>query len=475
MKILLINPSQEKVYGKRMSPAYPPLGLMYTGTVLRNEGHRVRLLDIDPENINEEKFERVMADFAPNAVGITSTTPTVKDALKWAGLCKRLNKNAPVIFGGAHATIVPGDVIKESAVDIVVIGESESTSKELFNELSGPGPELERIKGIYFKRAGKVTMNDRRPFIEDLDSIPFPDRTLLEKPDAFVPPDAVYLPVATIITSRGCPGNCTFCCTKQIFSKRFRARSVKNMIEEIEQLTGKERIREIHILDDVFTLDKKRTLKFCEEIKRRNIRAHFQLINGLRADFVNREILGALKSIGVKTLGYGVETGNEKILKSIKKNIPFDVTRKAFKLSKELGFETWAFLIFGLPGETEETIKDTIRFTKELNPDLAKFLVLKPYPGSEVYEELRKKNLILNNNYEDYGVYTKPVHRLPFLEPERMLYWQKRAFREFYLRPGKIFFHLKRIRSWTQLKILINDFLFVIYLMFRSAKNKKSP
>ena len=469
MNLLLINPSQEKVYGKKMMPAYPPLGLLHIGTVLKNEGHGVRLLDIDTEKIDEKKFENIFRNFNPDAVGITGVTPTFKNALKWARLSKKI-RNVPVIMGGVHATIAPDETIGCDSVDIIVVGEGELTAKELFNRLQSPGSDLGDIKGIYFKRDKAVVANEKRPLIEDLDSIPFPDRAMFKKAHAFMPPDAVHLPVATIMTSRGCPGDCTFCCTKQIFSKKFRTRSTKNMVEEVERLVNKEGIKEIHIADDTFTIIKKRALEFCGEIKKKNLNVGFQFMNGLRADFVDRDILLALRSIGMKTVGFGVESGNKNILKNIKKNIPAHITRKAFRLSRELGFETWAFLVFGLPGETDRTIRETIEFTKELDPDFAKFLILEPYPGSEVHAELKKANLILSTDYDDYGLYTKPVHRLPGLEPEKMVYWQKRAFREFYLRPRKILFHLGRIikiRSWVQLRLLVNDILFAVYCMFK--------
>ncbi|MCM8761239.1 MAG: B12-binding domain-containing radical SAM protein [Candidatus Omnitrophica bacterium] len=472
MKILLINPSQEKVYGRKMAPAYPPLGVLYIGTVLEKDGHRVRFADIDTEGLDEQKFKTLFTEFDPDTVGISSVTPTFKDALRWAKISKSLKKEVPVILGGIHATIAPQEAICEENIDIVVVGEGEETIRQLCEELSKEKPSLHSVKGIYFKKDGKSVATERRPFIDDLDSIPFPDRSLLKRPDAYMPPDAERLPAMTIITSRGCPGSCTFCCTKHIFSKTFRMRSVANIIAEIEGLVNGHGIREIHIADDIFTLNKKRALEFCDEVKKRDLGVHFQFMNGLRADCVDREILVALKNIGIKTVGYGVESGNDAILKRIKKNIPLDVTRKAFKLSKELGFETWAFLIFGLPGETEETIKDTITFTKELDPDFAKFLILKPYPGSDVYAELLRDNLIFNTDYDNYGVYTEPVHRLPALEPDRMIYWQKRAFREFYLRPSKILTHARRIRSLQQLKLALNGAFFAFYCMFKKDKTK---
>lgn len=470
MRILLISPSEEKVYGVKSMPAYPSLGLLYIGTVLQEEGHEIRLLDIDTEKINDRKFCRVFQDFNPDAVGITSVTPTINDALKWAALSKTI-RDIPVVLGGIHATIAPEEVIRRDCVDIVVAGEGELTAMELFQSLSTGQPGLKDIKGIFYKLEGRMVVNERRPLIEDLDLLPFPDRTLLKRPEAFLPPDATVLPVATIMTTRGCPGNCTFCCTRQIFSRKLRARSVRNMVEEVENLVREGGFKEIHVADDTFTLVKERVLAFCDEIKKRKLKVHFQFMNGLRADFVDREILSALRDTGFTAVGYGVETGNEGLLKNIKKNIPLEVTRNAFRISKELSFETWAFLIFGLPGETEETIKQTIRFTKELDPDFAKFFILKPYPGTEVHAYLEKENLLLSRDYDYYGLYSTPVHKLPGLDPERIVYWQKRAFREFYLRPQKVISHLKRIRSRDQVKLIINDFKFALHCMFKRNKN----
>lgn len=467
MKILLINPSQETVYGVKMMPAYQPLGLLYVGTVLQKSGHTVRLLDIDTERINEEKFRGIFREFNPDAVGLSSVTPVFKDALKWAGIAKGL-KNVPVVMGGIHATIAPKEVISFDVFDVVVAGEGENTAEQLFSALES-GKDLRNIRGIVFKAGGKIMETPKAELIADIDTLPFPDRKLLKNASAFMPPDAFKLPVATIMTSRGCPGDCTFCCTKQIFTKKFRARSVQNIIAEVKKLMS-EGIKEIHIADDTFTVIKKRALEFCGEIKRQNIKVHFQFMNGLRADFVDKEVLSALRSIGLKTVGFGVESGNQEVLKNIKKNIPLDITRKAFRLSKELGFETWAFLVFGLPGDNDRTIQETIAFTKEVDPDFAKFFILKPYPGTDVYEELKRKGLVVSHNYEDYGLYTKPVHTLPELSPEKMMYWQKRAFREFYLRPSKIVGHIARIKSLHQVRLAWNDLMFALYCMFNPSR-----
>jgi radical SAM superfamily enzyme YgiQ (UPF0313 family) len=180
--------------------------------------------------------------------------------------------------------------------------------------------------------------------------------------------------------------------------------------------------------------------------------------------------LQALKDSGFQDLGFGVETGDEEILQSIKKNITKDKMRRAFKMAKNFGFTTWGFFMFGLPGETPTTIKKTIEFAIELDPDFAKFLILKPFPGSEVFKELNERGAIIDYNYDNYGVYTAPVHELPGLSGKDMLKWQRRAYLMFYLRPKKIFSRLSRIKSLTQLKSNFKMVRFLINRIFYANK-----
>jgi len=267
------------------------------------------------------------------------------------------------------------------------------------------------------------------------------------------------------MTTRGCPGACTFCCSKQMFGNNFRTRSTQNIIEEIDEWVNKYSVREIHILDDAFTFNKKRVLEFCKEIKNKKYDVTFSFLNGMRVDHVDDEILSALKSIGVRSLAFGVESGNPQILKNVKKGITLDKIRDTFKRAKKFGFVTWASLIIGLPGDNEQTVTESIEFTKELNPDIAKFLILKPYPGSEVFEQLNSKGLIVDYDYSNYGVYSKPVHYLPDLSTDQMLALRKKAYRQFYLRPSKIITHIFRIKSLHHLATNIKFGFYVLKMM----------
>ena len=463
MKILLVNPSQRTVYGKPMALGYAPLGLLYIAAVLEKAGHEIRLLDVDAEGCSADESVRLLESFQPEMVGVTATTPTIKAALAFANMAKTACHDISVVLGGIHPTISPEETLANDYVDFVVIGEGEITVVELAQAQENRTQAFACIAGLGYKKNGNIILNDARTLIEDLDSIPFPARHLLEQPKAYLPPDAMQVPVISIMTNRGCYGKCTFCCTKQIFGQKLRVRSVNNIIAEIEDCIARYGTREVHIADDNFVVTKNRVREFCGAVRKIDKKLIFAFMNGLRADTVDEEVLRNLKSIGFHTLGFGVESGSEEILKRMKKGISLDTYRNVFRLTKKFGFHVWAFFIFGLPGETAQTIRQTVNFAKELDPDFAKFLILKPYPGSEVFEYLSSQNLIACFDYDYYGVYTKPVHRLPGLTSEEIQMWHKRAFREFYFRPRKILQHLLRIRSLHQLRFKLRSLLFVLH------------
>ena len=462
MKVLLVHPSQSTVYGSPMKPSHPPLGLLQIASCLQKEGHNVEIIDFDNDDMDLNKFKIHINNSKPDLIGLTATTSTIKHAEKLAEAVKR-NLNIPILIGGIHATIAPKDTLKKDCFDFVIIGEGELTISELFRKLSKNNSNISNIKGLGYKKDGKLHFTEPRNLVKDLDTLSFPAIHLLK--NKYSPPDALNVPVISLFTSRGCPGRCTYCCTKNIFGLRLRFRSVKNMIQEIESLLAKG-INEIHFMDDNFTVHKKRVLKFRDEVLKRGIKTSFVFGNGLRADKIDEDILQALKDIGVLSVGFGVESGNQQILNNIKKDIDLKTIEKAYKLSKKFGFQTWGFFIIGLPGETKETVRDTIEFAKKLDPDFAKFLILKPYPGSEVFEELNSKGLIFDFNYENYGVYTEPVHNLKNLSAKEISNLQKKAFREFYFRPKKIMQHIIRMKSMTQLKLNVKSALFIMKKIF---------
>jgi len=465
MEILLIQPSQKNVYGIVVKPSYVPLGLLYIGASLEKANHVVDFIDLDIDGFNENKLLGYIDETKPDIIGFGSTTVTINNVLKISKLIKN-ETDIPIIVGGIHATIAGEELIKNKNIDYVVVGEGEDSIGELVKAL-GEEHKLSEVKGIYYKEKNKVIFTGDRALIKNLDSIPFPARHLLKHPSGYVPPDARKIPVASIMTSRGCAGRCTYCCTKLIFGRKMRFRTIKNVIDEIEGKINNYDIKEIHIMDDCFTINKKRVFEFRDEIKKRGIKSTFVFSNGIRADQVDEDILRALKDIGVSSVGFGVESGNQMILNNIKKGLNLDTIRKAFRLSKKYGFTIWGFFMIGLPGENQKTVRNTVEFAKELDPDFAKFLILKPFPGTEVFDQLQQEGRIFDFNYDNYGTYAGPVHDLPDLPKEEILSLQKKALREFYLRPFHILKTILRMHSFTQLKLNIKSGMFIIKSMFK--------
>lgn len=450
-----------------MPPIYPPLGVLYIASMLEAEGHTVDFIDMDIEEMDADGLIAYVEKTRPAMIGFSCVTPTVELAWDLSAKLKSKFSDIFISIGGIHATIDPDNTLDKDGVDAICIGEGEHTAVELVTELESASPDLSKVNGIYYKQDGEIRRNPPREMEHKLDNFPFPAFHLLKDLSKYSPPDAQGLPVAPIMTSRGCPGRCTYCCTKQIFGRRFRARSVGNIVEEIDLLVNKFGIKELHFLDDNLSTSKKRILELCRQLKKRNYPIRYEISNGIRADMVDREILTALKDIGMVNVGFGVESGNEEILEVIKKGISKDKVRKAMRLAKELGFETWGFFIIGLYKDTPETVQDTIDFAIELDPDFAKFLILKPFPGSEIFNQLQAMNLIDSYEYAKYGVYTEPVHHLTDMTAEEIHQWQKRAFRKFYFRPSKVWSHMKRIGTWAQFKIALKGLFFVIARVFK--------
>ena len=461
MRILFVVPSQASVYGVKMRPAYPPLGVLYVCAMLEKHNHDVEFVDMNIGGMNNEGLLYHIEQTSPKVVGISCVTPVVQDGFKIAHNIKERFNSIFIVMGGIHATIDPDRTIAEPGVDAICIGEGEHTMCELADTLDING-KMENVHGIYYKQNGRIYKNPPRELEKNLDSIPFPAFHLIENPEKYFPPDAQKLPAFPIITSRGCPGRCTYCCTKQIFGRRFRMRSSQNIFDEIDVLVNRFGAKEIHFLDDNLSTNKKRILDLCNGLKKSDYPLRYEISNGIRADWVDEEILKAFKDIGIVNIGFGIESGSEKILKIIKKDITKDQVRKAMKLAKELGFETWGFFVIGFFKENSKTIQETLDFAIELDPDFAKFFILKPYPGSEIFEQLNNEGLIDTFDYSRYGLYTNPVHHLHDLSAHEILKWQKKANRKFYLRPKKIFNLIVRIRSWTQLKLSINGAFLVL-------------
>lgn len=466
-RVLLIVPSQCNVYGIKIRPAFPAIGVMSVASMLEKAGHKASIIDIDADNMDITSILNEISKERYSIVGLTAVTATYPNAIEIAARIKEKFPHIINILGGIHATVDPINCAKEKVFDFIVAGEGECTAVELVDGIMGGIVDFFQIKGVVHRnKEGNIISGGTRDLAPDLNDFPFSAWHLIRNLNGYAPPDATSLPAVPIMVSRGCPGQCTYCNTKNIFGRRIRFRSPMNVIEEIRILVYKYKVKEIHFLDDVITANRKFVFDFCSFLKKEPYKLHLEVSNGLRADMVDKEILSALKEVGLKNIGFGIETGNERVLKLIKKGITKDQCRKAMSIARAIGLETWCFFMLGLPGDDAESIKDTVNFAIELDPKYAKFLILKPFPGSEAYFQLEEKGLIIDRDFSRYGVYTPPVHRLETLSQEKILEFQKMAYRKFYFRPRKILEHLKDIRSPGKIISVIRGFIFIISRSF---------
>ena len=370
MKILLINPPSSNLILTNLpeeiaqEDPMPPLGLMYIAAYLEKyTNHEIKILDCLIEKINHEQLKEKIKQEKPNVVGITTLTFTLIDVLRTAKTVKEINQDTKVILGGPHVNIYPEETLNFPEIDFLVLGEGEKPVKDLLDNLNQT-EKLREFKGIAFKNENKIINPGPRELIQNLDELPFPSRNLI--------PNKKYSsvlsennPVTTLFSSRGCPFRCTFC-NRAHLGKTFRARSAKNVVDEMEECK-KIGIGEIFIYDDTFTINRQRVLDICSEIKKRNLKIYWDV--RARVDTVDEEVLNQMKNTGCQRIHYGVEAGTEKILKVLNKGITLEQIEKTFKLTRKIGVQTLAYFMIGSPRETKKDIMETIKFAKKIKPD----------------------------------------------------------------------------------------------------------
>jgi radical SAM superfamily enzyme YgiQ (UPF0313 family) len=343
-----------------------------------------------------------------------------------------------VVIGGSHASALPELTLDETQADYIVIGEGELSFLELVNRIER-NESVDNIKGIVSK-TNKTLL--KRDLIENIDLLPFPDWVQVDPRYYKKAPHGGLIksfPVAPITSSRGCPYSCTFCASPSFWDRRIRFRSPENVVDEIEYLVKGFGVKEIHFEDDNLTLKRNHIEDICRLILKRNLKINWATPNGVRADTLDRELLKLMKKSGCYFIAFGIESGSQDILNRIKKKTSLETIEKAANLARKMGIITQGFFIFGLPGETEQTIKETIRFAKRIALDKAQFLLLDVLPGSELWEELTREHALS----WDYHSYQEATWVPPRLDKEKLNKAPSYAFRSFFLRPRQIYFLLK--------------------------------
>jgi anaerobic magnesium-protoporphyrin IX monomethyl ester cyclase len=453
MKILLLHPPENHMITTNLPSfvdeergCYPPLGLMYVAAYLKKySDHKILFYDSIAEETGYKYMEKLVKKVTPDVVGIQCVTFTMIDVMKTIRIVKKANPNIKIILGGPHVNIYPYETMAIKGVDYIVLGEGEAPFLDLINNMHDP-KKLAKVKGIVFRKKGKVINTGNRELIQDLDTLPHPPRqmTNYKKYYSLI---ASHSPITTMFTSRGCPYKCIFC-DRPHLGKNFRYRSANNVVSELEQIS-KLGIKEVFIYDDTFTVNRERVVKICKEILRRKIKVNWDV--RARVNTVDYPLLKLMKKAGCVRIHYGVESGSQRVLNVLRKGITIQQVKKAFKYSRKLGITTLGYFIIGSPTETRKEIMRSIRFAKELKADFVHFAVMTPFPATELYR-LGLQNGVLKNDFwrefaknptEDFV----PQHWEENFTKDELVEMMKFAYKSFYLRPDYIIKRLFKVRS----------------------------
>jgi radical SAM superfamily enzyme YgiQ (UPF0313 family) len=425
---------------------------------LEKNGFDVKIIDCSLGKSHEELIN-ILKKEKPDLVGITSTTPVYESALKVAKNVKRELPETVVVIGGSHVTALPEEVMKTGFFDFGVLGEGELTIVELCKELDKyDGKNVKKVKGLVYNKGKGVHFTGKREFVKNLDDLPFPAWHLLPKLSEYSPTPASYkkLPQGIIMTTRGCPFQCKFC-DNAVFGCSYRERSAYNVLDEIGLLVEKFGMKDLKFFDDTLTVNKKRLYEICNGIKERGY--DFEWCCLTRVDNVSEEMFRKMKDSGCWQVLFGIESGDPKVLKNMKKDITIEQASRAVKLAKSAGLVTRCDFLFGTPGETSESMKRTLEFAKKLNPDFAHFNKFTPYPGSEFYR------MLVRQGYEfDFSKKCSQLdHSLVMYVPDGIKKEEYSKFiddahKEFYMRPSYILRSLSRIKSFEDFKRMVRGF-----------------
>lgn len=383
MKIALIGPKWNELVN-----AYPSLGLGYLAAVAEQEGHDVHIFDfgLQPERPLEDEVADVIA-LRPDLVAFTSMTTSYASVEVSAAMLKEA-LGVPILIGGPHATSLPNDTLKNPHIDYLIYGEGEETFIEFLQALEAGNTQWEGLRGLWYKEDGRILHNPQRELINDLDALPYPARHLFRLHDY-----PLYAPTGeqmlTVLSSRGCPYNCSFC-FKGIVGRTYRQRSPQNIADELEHLMNTYGVRNFYFIDDLFTIDVRRLDKILDHFIERKMDIRWQCL--ARVDRVTPELLDKMYVAGCREIHYGIESGNAEVLKKTAKHIDLKRVRDAVTWTEQAGIRAKGYFILGLPGDTEETIDETIEFASSLPLTEAMFSIATPFPGTQLWNELLQRH-----------------------------------------------------------------------------------
>ena len=439
-RITLVNPPYP--IGSHKHPPFTPLGLGYLASVLEKSKYDVNIIDCQALDINYKEFKTEINKKQADIFGITSTTLTYKSALKIIKIAKEVWPKSITLLGGPHVTFWDKESLKECPeLDIVVRKEGEETFLDIVGRIE-EGKTYYDTLGTTCRKKEKIIKNDDRPYIENLDDLPFPAHHLwpLER---LTKHGIIIFP---IISSRGCVYWCDFCTTVRMFGRRYRMRTPKNVVDELQYLKKRFGANRFTFYDDAFTVDQDRVLEICREIKNRKLKIEWDCET--RVDMVTKELLVEMKNAGCESIWFGVESGSQKVLDAMRKGISPSQIVKAFKWAKEAGLITVAGVVLGFPGETKETIEETTKFIEKLNPNDVGYYIATPYPGTPLYNKVVEEGILRITDFNKFDTAT-PLFEMGTMTGDELRDIRERAFQRFYLRPAYFFSIFGTGRLWS--------------------------
>jgi anaerobic magnesium-protoporphyrin IX monomethyl ester cyclase len=477
--ILLVNPptpdgalwirTQHRVGRRtRENMVWPQVSLAQMAALL-HPTYTVKIIDANAERMGWKEFEGLIDKYKPGYYLTQVTAPTLQNDLYGTFLAKA--HGARTIAFGTHVTPLPVETMRAyPSLDFVLYGEPDLTLRDLFDHLEGKldqrSPIIQKlmtehdpdyrlaindggilnmhaIKGLVWRKGDEIIVNDPRPFIKNLDDLPIPMHELLPLNKYLMP--SIKGPFTFIVTSRGCPAGCIFCIKHVNYQYSVRLRSPERIMEELWQLKNLG-INNINMYADLFTVSRDQVVNLCKQMIEQDIKIKWTCNS--RVDYVDEEMLRLMGKAGCWYIAWGLESGNEEVLHHAHKGISFEKVQRALRWSKQAGINNWGYFIIGLPTETEDSIKETIAYAKRLPLDIALFHVAAPYPGTPLFFEVVKNGWFRQGTrWEQVDMDEGTVLDYPNLPAERLLYWQKRAFREWAFRPRPMFTYLKLLLS----------------------------
>lgn len=453
---LLVRPSSNYIKERIL----PPLDLIYTASILENKGFEVQVIDMLLTNYPHEEFIKTLEKLMPDFIIIHCDFINFNECKIIAKIIKNVSNKNYIILVGPLPSSFPYEIMKEiPEVDFCIAGEEEKLIVNLINNIKN-----KKSSGKFFRKNNNVFITQKCNLIKNLDSISFPARHLIPINNyRYLPHEFQRTPITTMICSRGCLFNCTFCpkpifgteLSPFLFNNEYRVRSPENVILEIKEVINKYSIKEILFLDDVFGLKKSWNEKFCNLLIKEELDIVWSCQT--RADVINKKILQKMAKAGCWSILYGLESGNQRLLNLLNKEIIISQIKKAIKLTKNSDISVRASFILGIPTETRKELMRTIKFAKILNPDFVQFHLLAPFKRTKIYELCNLRGKIFNNMFLDYDTPYK-VNFLPenFDSEEELIKIQKFAYRSFYFNPKKILEIVLKIKSLENLKSCIN-------------------